>query len=192
MAGVESVVGAYPYHFVHIEIVALGPIYAGLSYNEFIEIDPEAIDRETTIHELTHSTLYGIFPLWFEEGMAHFVQHYLTGSLEEGTRLYSGHLRQLARDQRLDLRYRTSYTFADEIAERAQGFLFISAFHDAQGIDGVVETLKPLRKQTFNGNGQDLIAEMARLGSAETQAKTAKVICEHTIGARRDYCVPLP
>ena len=83
---IEGLVGAYPYDFLHMMVTDLGEFYAGLSYDQFIIIAPNAIDENTVVHELTHSTMYGKFPTWFEEGFAYFMGYYMSDDLEAGTK----------------------------------------------------------------------------------------------------------
>jgi len=183
---IELLVGAYPYTFLYIMITDLPEVYAGLSYDEFITISPEYVDRQTIAHELTHSTLYGIFPIWFEEGFAHFMEYYLTGTLDEGAATHTAGLQVLRRGAQLDLRPKPGYDDVDYLAERAQGFLFIKGIFDTNGIDAVVGPVRSLRTRTVNA--QELVWTFAQFGTAEQQQRLAGFVCQDVLGATRDYC----
>jgi len=183
---IESLVGAYPYTFLYIMITDLPEVYAGLSYDEFIAISPRYLDRQTIAHELTHSTLYGIFPIWFEEGFAHFMEYYLTGTLEDGATVHTADLQFLRRGTKLDLRPKPGYDDADYMAERAQGFLFIKGIFDTNGIDAVVGPVRSLRTRTVNA--QELVWTFAQFGTTDQQQRLAGFVCQGVVGATRDYC----
>jgi hypothetical protein len=185
---VEGILGKFPYSFLHIEVTDdLPEIYAGLSYNEFIALATDSVDARTTIHEITHSTLYGIFPTWFEEGLAHFVEHYLTDSLRAGVREYTDDLRLVRRDPRLDIRNRGA-TILDELAERAQGFLLLHGIFELHGIESFSNTIRLLRTKTFND--QDLVRMLVEHSPPEKQRAMSQIICERVVGTLRNYCAP--
>ena len=184
---IEKLLGRYPYTFMHIDVTDdLPATYAGLSYDQFIALSEDYVDAETVIHEIVHSTLYGLFPTWFEEGMAHFVEHYLTDSLEAGVRSYNTDLRRLARDSRLDIRPNRLYTFSDELAERAQGFLFLNGVYTILNADGLSTAMRTLRTKTLGD--QELLRVLVQQGPLETQARLAQHVCRSVIGTTRDYC----
>ena len=187
---VEAIVGAFPYEFLHIQITPLPAAYAGLSYNEFIALSPDWLDQATIVHEITHSTLYGIFPLWFEEGLAHFIEYYLAGTLEDGVSESMGQLHRLGRDARLDLRPTAVYSSQDQLAERAQGFLLIKSIFDIQGIEGLSSTIRALRTQTFGD--QDLLRTIVGVAPPAQQERLNQLLCDRVLGTTRDYCAPQP
>jgi hypothetical protein len=184
---IEAIVGAFPYKFLHTQVIELLPFHAGISYNEFIGLSPDYVDYGTVAHEILHSTLYGIFPLWFEEGLAHFIEYYLQGTLDAGVREHTDGLRFLGRDARLDLRPKRSYSERDELAERFQGFLFLKAVFDVEGIEGLSKTVRALRTRTFAD--QELIHLLVLEAPAEHQARLSQLICERVLGTSRNYCV---
>jgi len=189
LPGVEGVVGKYPYHFLHIRVTSrLGEDTLGLSYNEFIAVATNSIDNETVIHEITHSTLYGIFPTWFEEGFAHFLEYYLTGSLDAGVRDYMLELRWLERDTKLDIRANRGKSTIDYLAERARGFLFLKSIYDMRGIEGVTQMVRSLRTRSLTD--QELMRAIVADGTAEEQQRVAAVVCKQVVGSIRNYCVP--
>jgi hypothetical protein len=185
---IEAIVGAFPYRFLHVQVIELLPYHAGVSYNEFIGLSPNWVDPGTVAHEITHSTLYGIFPLWFEEGLAHFIEYYLTGTLDAGVREHTADLRSIGRDARLDLRKRQTYTDRDALAERWQGFLFLKGVFDIEGIEGLSKTIRALRTRTFTD--QELVNRLVQEAPLEQQAKLSQLICERVIGTTRNFCVP--
>ncbi|MPZ50586.1 MAG: hypothetical protein GEU75_15030 [Dehalococcoidia bacterium] len=147
---VEQLAGAYPYNFLHVQVTPDLPLYIlGVSYNEFIAVSDVAVEAGVVIHEVTHSTLYGIFPIWFEEGMAHFMEYHLTDELSEGAGLYTQNLTQIRRDPRLDIRAARPQTTVDYLAERARGFLFLKGLYDIGGIDGISAMIRELRTHTY-------------------------------------------
>ncbi len=187
---VEVLVGAYPYRFLFIEVTDdLPEIYAGVSYDQFIALDAEYVDEGTTIHELTRSTMYGIFPTWFEEGLAHFFEYYLTDSLPEAAAFYEAELRALDATA-LDISHYRGSSPLDRLLERGQGFLFLNGLHEIQGIDRLSEMVRSLRTQ--NLRDQALLRTIVEHGDAEEQAKLARFVCESVVGTSRDYCAPLP
>ena len=187
---VEVLVGAYPYRFLFIEVTDdLPEIYAGVSYDQFIALDAEYVDEGTTIHELTRSTMYSIFPTWFEEGLAHFFGYYLTDSLPEAAAFYEAELRALDATA-LDISHYRGSSPLDRLLERGQGFLFLNGLHEIQGIDRLSEMVRSLRTQ--NLRDQALLRTIVEHGDAEEQAKLARFVCESVVGTSRDYCAPLP
>jgi hypothetical protein len=185
---VEVLVGAFPYTFLYIIVTdELPEIYAGVSYDEFIALALDAVDGPTIVHEIGHSTLYGIFPTWFEEGFAHFLEYYLTSSLEEGVAYFSEELVYLEREPYLDLRPRNIYAFEDYVAERAQGFLFLEGVYEIRGIEGMASVVRSFRSQTFND--QDLLRAIVEQGGSDERRALRQLVCDQVLGARRNYCV---
>jgi hypothetical protein len=182
---VEKIVGAYPYHFLYIEVTRdLPKDILGVSYDQFIGLDEKHVDVPTVTHELTHSTVYGIYPTWFEEGFAHFLEFYLTNTLDVGTREYSVWLARSGYDAKLDLRRRGS-TFDD--VDRARGFLFMKAIYDIRGIDGISESVRSMRKKTLTD--QELIRGLAQSGPPEDQKRVGQLVCDRVVGTTHNYCV---
>ncbi|HEY4685455.1 MAG TPA: hypothetical protein VII57_05345 [Dehalococcoidia bacterium] len=188
MPKVEGLVGAFPYHFIHIQVTPdLPEIFAGVSYDQFIALSTEYVDAETVIHELTHSTLYGIFPIWFEEGLAHFVEYYLTGSLEEATQDFRGVVNVLGGDARLKVGVSRSSSFHGVLSERAQGFLFIRGLYDMWGIEGLTKAVLSFRKRTMTD--QELLTAITQQAPAEQRQQMADFLCQSVVGATHNYCV---
>lgn len=185
---VEKIVGKFPYDFLYISVTDLPEIYAGLSYDQFIAIAPNSVDAPTVIHEITHSTLYGIFPTWFEEGFAHFVEYFLTSGLDAGAKYFDDELAQIKADTKLYIGPNARYDFADYVAERAQGFLFLKGFYDITGIDAVSATIRSLRTRTFND--QDLIRTLIQNSPADKQQALRQFVCNDVRGTTHDYCTP--
>ncbi|HEX5368773.1 MAG TPA: hypothetical protein VFY10_05085, partial [Dehalococcoidia bacterium] len=183
---VEKIVGKFPYRFLFISVTDLPDIYAGLSYDEFISIAPDYVDQPTIIHEITHSTLYGIFPTWFEEGFAHFMEYYLTTGLDDGVSYFTDELKQIEASNKLYIAPNAGYDFVDYVAERAQGFLFLKGFYDITGIDAVSATIRSLRTRTFND--QDLIKALIENSPPDKQPALRLYVCQDVRGTTHDYC----
>ena len=185
---VENVVGKYPYQFLHVVVTDELPEHVlGVSMNEFIAIGSNVVQSYVVVHELTHSTMYGIFPLWFEEGLAHFLENYQTGSLGLAERKYTNELNLLRRDIRLDLRPKR-YTATDQYAERAQGFLFMKALFDIEGIEGLSQTIRALRTRTYSD--QDLLRALVAQAPTDQQPLVTQMLCQRVLGSTRDFCSP--
>ena len=183
---VEAVTGAFPYEFLHITITELFELYAGLSYDEFISLAPDSVTEDVVIHELTHSTLYGIFPTWFEEGFAHFMEYYLTDTLTEGEAYYLEELTYLEADRILNVGPKPGYDFYDYYVDRVTGFLFVKGLYDLNGIEHVVETIRSLRTKTFTD--QELLKRLIETDDPERRAALEAYVCENVIGTTRNYC----
>lgn len=186
---VERIVGKFPYPFLYLEVTDEVPeVYAGLSYDEFIALAPDYVNPETIIHEITHSTLYGLFPLWFEEGFAHFIENYLTGRLASEAALYREDLRWLGVSEKVDLRAPAGDSLDHELAERAQGFLLLKDLYDLEGIDVMSATIKALRTRTYND--AELLAAIVQQAPDHLRPQIRRLYCERISGATRDYCAP--
>jgi hypothetical protein len=188
---VEELIGKFPYSFLHFIVTSLpeeehGLVTLGASYNEYVFLGAESVTPETITHEMTHATLYGIFPLWFEEGMAEFVESYLTASLTYTSRVFNLDLIHMDRDNRLDLRARGGYDIEAEYAERAQGFLFLRDVHATQGHEEFRATIRQLRTRSLGD--ADLLRALAQRGTPEVQAKLKALICERVVGVRAFTC----
>jgi hypothetical protein len=183
---IEQLVGRFPYAFLHITVTELPELFAGLSYDEFIALAPDSVDAPTVIHEITHSTLYGIFPLWFEEGFAHFMEYYLTDALSEGTAYFKNGLRYLGYDERLDVRPNGAYSLGDELAERAQGFLFVKGLFEINGMVTINETIRSLRTKSFSD--QDLIKTLVQNSPPNLRTELRAYVCKNVRGTTHNYC----
>jgi hypothetical protein len=191
MQRVEQMAGKFPYHFLHINVVPAGDLeedVLGASYNEFIEIGDRYVDTDVIVHEITHSTLYGIFPLWFEEGFAHFMEYHFTTGLDAGARDYANVLRRAGKDTKLDLRPNRPGGLYAEYIERPQGFLFLKALSDIRGLEGVSKLVRSLRTRSLTD--QELMRAIVADGTPEEQARTAQLVCQQVIGTTRNYCAP--
>jgi len=183
---IEALVGAYPYKFLHIMVTDLDEYLAGLSYDQFIAIAANSVDRGTVVHELTHSTMYGKFPIWFEEGFAHFVEFYFTDGLDKAVKQFTADLKYLGTDTKLYVGVYRSDGVAGYIAEREQGFLFMKAVYDLQGIAGVTDAVRALR--THSLGDQDLLREFVQHGTPADQEKMKAYFCKNVVGTSRNYC----
>jgi hypothetical protein len=189
MPRVEALVGAFPYQFLHIQVTDdLPEIFAGVSYDQFIALSTDYVDASTLIHELTHSTLYGIFPIWLEEGLAHFNEYYLTGTLDQGTRDFQEAIVAIRADPRLRIGVTRSQTFHGALSERAQGFLFVKALYDFWGIDSLSQLVRSLRTRTLTD--QELLSAIAAHSPAEQRHQFEAFLCQNVVGAVHNYCVP--
>jgi hypothetical protein len=182
---VEAVTGEFPYSFLHITITELFELYAGLSYDEFISLAPDSVTEDVVIHELTHSTLYGIFPTWFEEGFAHFMEYYLPGRLAEGDAYFREQLAFLEADPVLNIGFRP-YDFYEHLVDRATGFLFIKGLYEIAGTDDVVGTIRSLRTKTFSD--QELIRRLIETDDPDRRVALEAFVCENVRGTTRNYC----
>jgi hypothetical protein len=183
---IEKLVGAYPYEFLHLAVTDLGDIFAGLSYDQYIALSPDYVTRGVTIHELTHSTMYGKFPTWFEEGFAHFVEYYMTDELDVATQQYHKDLAYLGTDTRLYVGAYRDTSVAGYLAEREQGFLFFRALYDMRGIEGLTAIVRKLRTKSLTD--QELLREFVQFGSTEEQRAMQAYFCENVVGTARNYC----
>jgi hypothetical protein len=183
---VEAVTGAFPYSFLHITVTELYELYAGLSYDEFIALAPDSVTEDVVIHELTHSTLYGIFPTWFEEGFAHFMEYFLTDRLDEGEAYFLGQVSELDAQPVLNVGAKPGFGFYDYILDRATGFLFVKGLYDINGIDEVVATIRSLRTKTFSD--QELLRRLIETTDPDRRAALEAYVCQNVIGTTRNYC----
>ena len=183
---VEAVTGAFPYAFLHITVTELFELYAGLSYDEFISLAPDSVTEDVVIHELTHSTLYGIFPTWFEEGFAHFMEYYLPGRLAEGEAYFLDQLATLEAAPVLNIGAKPAYGFYEHLVDRATGFLFVKGLYDINGIEDVVATIRSFRTKTFSD--QELLRRLIETDDAERRQVLEAYVCQNVTGATRNYC----
>jgi hypothetical protein len=181
---VESIVGKYPYPFLFIWITSLDGYAAGLSRDEFIWIDPADLDVDTMAHEMTHATVYGIFPTWFEEGFAYFMGFFHSGSMEAREREFRTGLASNRLDTRLDLNARFGHSLETAyISSLAQGFLFFKGIYDIEGFEGMGKIIRALRSKTF-GNDNELVREITANGRAETRDQLRQFVCANVTGLR--------
>jgi hypothetical protein len=186
---VEGLVGKFPYPFLYVEVVPELPeeIY-GVSYDEFIGLAPTwGTTPEVVAHELTHSTVYGLFPIWFEEGLAYFLGYYLTDSLARGTREAVSDLAVLRATNKVDIINYGFYTEWDYWAETRRGFLFVKSLFDIVGIENLSTTVKQLRTRTYNDN--ELLVRILELAPEDKQTEIKKLYCDRVVGTTRNYCV---
>ena len=185
---IEELVGAYPYSFLHLMVTDLDEFFAGLSYDEFIAIGPDYVDDETIVHELTHSTMYGSFPTWFEEGFAHFVEFYMTETLPEGVASNQEDLAYLGFDDALYVGFYRDTSLEGYLPERMQGFLFMNSVYEKNGIDGLIGTVREIRTKSLSD--QELLRVFVASGTKEEQRRIEEHFCEKVIGTSRNYCPP--
>jgi hypothetical protein len=187
-ANVEAMVGKYPYPFLYIEVNSeltetLG--LAGGSADEFIIIAPDEVKAWVVVHEITHSTVYGLFPTWFEEGLAYVVNEHLTGDL--GSFVRSVARTAPARAAWLDVwNYRVYMSHLD-IYEHAGGLLLLNAIFEIEGYDAFSATVKALRTRTYNDN--ELLVRILELAPEDKKNEVRKLYCDRVVGTTRNYCV---
>jgi hypothetical protein len=179
---IEAMVGPYPYSFLHLMVTDLGEVYAGLSYDEFIALAPEHVTDEVIVHELTHSTMYGSFPTWFEEGFAYFMGYYMTGVLDENV--------QLAKDALGDTRlfvgpYR-DLSDVGFIREQVEGMLFMDAVYEMNGIDSLIDSVRQIRTKSLSD--QELLRIFVSHGDTAEQRRMEDYFCENVVGTSHNYC----
>lgn len=182
---VEHFVGKFPYRFLHFTATYELPAeLLGLSVNEFIFINDDAVEPYVIAHEITHSTMYGLFPLWFEEGMAYLVEYYLTATLEEGVEEQTSWMPP-GYDLRIDLRSNAAYTRNGRSPHESQGFLFLKGIFDIQGAETFSANVRQLRTRSYNDN--DLIRALTQ-STPDKQAAMRALVCENFIGVRSVAC----
>jgi hypothetical protein len=181
---IEELVGAYPYPFLHLMVTELGELYAGLSYDEFIAIAPEYVTDEVIVHELTHSTMYGSFPAWFEEGFAYFVGYYMTGVLEQNV---NDARAALGGDWLFVGAYRDP-SAEGFFREQVEGMLFMNGVYELNGIDALIGTVRQVRTKSLGD--QELLRAFVSYGTSEEQQRMEGYFCENVVGTSRNYCPP--
>jgi len=184
----EGITGKFPYPFIYVEVVPdLPEEVRGLSYDEFIEVGTTSVNVMVISHELTHSTVYGQFPIWFEEGLAYFLGYYLSDSLASGASSAAADLRQIGAANKVDITNYGYYSDWDYIAETRRGFLFVKSLYDIEGIEGLSATIKALRTKTYNDN--ELLAAILQYAPEDKQTALKKLYCDRVAGTTRNYCV---
>jgi hypothetical protein len=181
---IEKLVGPYPYSFLHLMVTDIGDFYAGLSYDEFIALSPEYVDDTTIVHELTHSTMYGSFPTWFEEGFAYFVGYYMTGELDENVQ----YAKDALGDTRLFVGPYRDVSDTGFFREQIEGMLFMNAIYEMNGIDSLIDSVRQIRTKSLSD--QELLRIFVAHGDSEEQNRTEAYFCENVVGTSRNYCPP--
>jgi hypothetical protein len=185
---IEAIAGKFPYPFIYIEVTPDYPDeLLGTSYDEFIGVNYKSVENNTLAHELTHSTVYGVFPTWFEEGFAYFMGNYLSDQVDKFTKTATAELQKMGADNKVDIINHGIYTDWDYYAETRRGFLFVKSIFDIEGIDGLSKTVKSLRSKTYNDN--ELLAAIMTYAPANLQTQLRKLFCDRVKGATRNYCV---
>lgn len=183
---VEAIVGKFPYSFLYFEVAKDLPEYlAGTAYDEFITLASNSVDAVTIIHEVTHSTVYGLFPIWFEEGLAYFMESYLTDNLARDTAAVPARVRASGAPW-LDVRAYGYYTDSHYLAEIGGGFLVLKTLFDIEGIEGVGKTVRALRTRTYND--QELLSAIMQQAPEDKQPDIRRLYCDRIIGTARNYC----
>jgi hypothetical protein len=135
-------------------------------------------------HEMTHATVYGIFPTWFEEGFAYFMGFYHSGSMQAREREFRAGLAANKLDARLDLNARFSHSLETAyISSLAQGFLFFKGIHDIEGFESMGTIIRALRSKTF-GSDNELIREIIANGRPDTRDQLRQFVCANVTGLR--------
>jgi hypothetical protein len=185
---IEEFAGKFPYPFIYVEVTPDFPeeLY-GLSYDEFIGVNSKNVDVNTLSHELTHSTVYGHFPTWFEEGLAYYIGAYMSGQLEQDARLALMDLSLLHAPNKVDIFNYHLYTEWDYLTEIRTGFLFVKSLVDVEGMDGLSQTVKSMRSKTYSDN--ELVSAILQLAPLDLQGQIRKLLCERIVGTTRNYCV---
>jgi hypothetical protein len=184
---VAEIAGRFPYSFIYVEVAPDFPdeLY-GVSYDEFVGLNSGKVDGATIAHELTHSTVYGLFPTWFEEGFAYFMGYYLTDALDRGTQSATADLRAMNADNKINIINYGYYTGRQYLAETRSGFLFVKSLYDIEGIDGLSKTVKALRSKSYNDN--EMLAAILQQAAPGVQAQVRKLFCDRIVGSTHAYC----
>jgi hypothetical protein len=184
---VTEIAGRFPFSFIYVEVTPDFPeeLY-GVSYDEFIGLNVKKVDAATVAHELTHSTVYGLFPTWFEEGFAYFMGYYLTDALDRGTQSAMADLRAMNADNKVDIINYGYYTERQYLAETRSGFLFVKGLYDIEGIDGLSKTVKALRSKSYNDN--EMLAAIMQQAAPSVQGQVRKLFCDRIVGSTHAYC----
>jgi hypothetical protein len=140
------------------------------------------------VHELTHSTMYGSFPIWFEEGFAHFVEFYMTETLDEGISRFQDDLAYLGFDEKLYVGPYRDPSVEGYLAERMEGFLFMNGVYELNGIEALIGTIQEIRTKSLND--QELLRVFVAHGSKDEQQRMEDFFCENVVGTSRNYCPP--
>jgi hypothetical protein len=181
---VETSVGKYPYPFVYIWVTSLGVEgLLGANRNEFVWIGEDAVETNTIAHELTHATLYGNFPLWFEEGVAYYVGSYANNELSVQQQDSLRVIAATGRPRKLDLGAKFDHSDRGYFASISQGFLFFQGLVDIQGLEGLGQVIRSLRSKTYN-NDNELLRAIVTNSPADKQQAVQQYLCGAVIGLR--------
>jgi hypothetical protein len=181
---VESIVGKFPYPFLYIYLTDLGDDgLLGLNRNEFIEINRTAVDVNTISHEMTHATVYGNFPTWFEEGFAYFVGNYAANELAVIERDALAAIAVTRRPRQLDLRAKFDHSAAGYFSTISQGFLFFKGYSDIVGLDAMGQTIRALRGKTYT-NDNELLRAIVTNSPPDKQQAVQTYLCGAVVGLR--------
>lgn len=180
---IEALVGKYPYPFLYVWVTDLGDYIAGISRDEFIGLSPDYVEAETVAHEITHATLYGLFPTWFEEGFAYFMEAYATEAIGTKAAFHKENLAAQRTTQKLDLKGKFDHERRSYTATLSQGFLFFNGLHDIEGIDGLGRIVRALRSKTYT-NDNELIRAIVANSTPENQQRVQEYLCATVIGLR--------
>jgi hypothetical protein len=180
---VETIVGKFPYPFVHVYITDLPEGIAGMQRNEFVWLSPTDINVEVVSHELTHATLYGLFPTWFEEGFAYFVGFYSEGTLDAKEREAVQLFASVRVPRKLDLSLKFDHSSYGYISNILQGFLFFKGLADIQGLESMGQVIRSLRSKTYT-NDNELLRAIVSNSPPDKQQQVQTYLCGAVLGLR--------
>ena len=181
---VEAIVGKFPYPFVYIYVTDLGGDgLLGINRNEFVWIGLDGVETNTVAHELTHATLYGNFPLWFEEGVAYYVGSYANNELKSQQQDSLRVIAATGRPRKLDLGAKFDHSDRGYFASISQGFLFFQGVVDIQSLDGLSQVIRSLRSKTYN-NDNELLRAIVSNSPPDKQQAMQQYLCGAVIGLR--------
>jgi hypothetical protein len=181
---VESIVGKFPYPFLHVYITDLGDDgLLGLNRNEFIWINRTAVDTNTMAHEMTHATVYGNFPTWFEEGFAYFVGNYADNALQQQEKDSLAVIALARRPRQLDLTAKFDHSAAGYFSTISQGFLFFKGYSDIVGLEAMGQTIRALRGKTYT-NDNELLRAIVTNSPPDKQQQVQTYFCGAVLGLR--------
>lgn len=180
---VEAIVGEFPFDFVHIRITDLEDGVGGTELKEFVILSPKYITTEVVSHELTHATLHGVFPVWFEEGLAYFVGRTMEGSSERYEAEYVALLNSVRLPRKLDLSLKFDHSSFGYSSALIQGFLFFKGLNDLIGPDQLGVLLRALRGKTF-ANENELFRAIVTNSQPDKQQAVQAYLCGAVLGLR--------
>ena len=132
--------------------------------------------------------MYGSFPIWFEEGFAHFGEFYMTETLEDGVARNREDLEFLGFDAALYVGFYRDPSFEGYLAERMQGFLFMNHVYEMNGIDALIATVREIRTKSLSD--QELLRVFVGYGTSEERNRMEEHFCQNVVGTSRNYCPP--
>lgn len=181
---VEALIGPFPYPYVYIQVTSLGDSgVLGLNRNEFVFIGENAVETNTVAHELAHAALYGIFPIWFEEGLAYYTGAWAADEIRQQEQQALRTIAATRRPRQLDLRAKFDHSDAGYFSTISQGFLFFQGLVDIQGLDGLGQVVRSLRSKTF-ANDNELLRQMVANSAPDKQQAVQEYLCRAVIGLR--------